>query len=155
MANPFMARAIQLAIDNVKTARGGPFAALVVKGDVIIGEGANQVTSNRDPTAHAEIMAIRQACCKLNDFRLSGCDVYTTCEPCPMCLGALYWSRADRVFYGSRREDAASAGFDDALIYQELGLPVEQRKLPMIPLMRDESKAVFDAWREAPNRIDY
>ena len=150
-----MARAIELAIENVKSGRGGPFAALVVKDGVIIAEGANQVTRTNDPTAHAEVVAIRNACQKLNDFRLIGCEIYSTCEPCPMCLGALYWSRADRMYFAGLREDAAAAGFDDALIYEELDRPLEARRLPMIPLMRAESRAVFDAWRESGNRIEY
>ena len=155
MENPYMARAIELAIENVKRGRGGPFAALVVKGGAIIAEGANQVTRSNDPTAHAEVVAIRNACQKLNHFRLGGCDIYTTCEPCPMCLGAVYWSRVDRVFFAGRREDAAAAGFDDAMIYEELDRPLGARKLPMIPLMRAESQAAFEAWRNSGNRIDY
>jgi guanine deaminase len=155
MENPFMARAIALALDNIKTGRGGPFGAVVVKSGEILSEGANQVTMSNDPTAHAEIVAIRAACQKMRDFRLAGCDVYTTCEPCPMCLGALYWSRADRVFFAGRREDAATAGFDDEFIYEQLNLPVEARKLPMIPLMRAEASAVFEAWNESPNRFAY
>jgi tRNA(Arg) A34 adenosine deaminase TadA len=155
MENSFMARAISLALDNIKAARGGPFATVIVKGGEIIAEGANQVTLCNDPTAHAEIVAIRKACHKLKDFRLTGCDVYTTSEPCPMCLGALYWSRADRVFFAGRREDAAAAGFDDAFLYQELRLPLKERKLPMIPLMRAEASRVFQAWNESSNRVPY
>ena len=155
MENPFMARAIELAIENVKSGRGGPFAALVVKGGAIIAEGANQVTLSNDPTAHAEVVAIRNACQKLNHFQLGGCDIYTTCEPCPMCLGAVYWSRVDRVFFAGQREDAAAAGFDDAMIYEELNRHPEARKLPMIPLMRKESQAAFEAWRNSPNRVEY
>ena len=155
MENPFMARAISLALDNIKSARGGPFGTVIVRGGEILAEGTNQVTISNDPTAHAEVVAIRAACQKMQDFRLTGCDVYTTCEPCPMCLGALYWSRADRVFFAGRREDAAVAGFDDALIYQEMPLPFESRKLPMIPLMRAEAATVFRAWNESPNRVQY
>ena len=150
-----MARAIQLAVENIKSGKGGPFGAVVVKDDAIVAEGVNEVASTHDPTAHAEVVAIRKACRKLNDFRLAGCDVYTTCEPCPMCLGALYWSRAERVFFGGRREDAAAAGFDDALIYEELQKPLEGRKLVMIPLMRPEAVAVFEIWRASPNRVEY
>ena len=155
MENPFMARAIALALDNVKTERGGPFAAVIVKGGEILAEGMNQVTLDNDPTAHAEVVAIRAACRKIRDFRLTGCDVYTTCEPCPMCLGALYWSRAERVFFASRREDAAAAGFDDAFIYQELRLPFEARRLLLIPLMRADAAAVFQAWNASPHRVPY
>jgi guanine deaminase len=155
MENPFMARAIALALDNVKTERGGPFATVIVKGGEILAEGMNQVTLDNDPTAHAEVVAIRAACRKMRDFRLTGCDVYTTCEPCPMCLGALYWSRAERVFFASRREDAAAAGFDDAFIYQELNLPFEARRLPLIPLMRADAAAVFQAWNASPHRVPY
>ena len=155
MENPYMARAIELAIQNVQSGRGGPFAALVVKDGAIIAEGANRVTVSNDPTAHAEVVAIRNACQKLNHFSLTGCEIYATCEPCPMCLGALYWSRVDRVFFAGRREDAAAAGFDDAIIYEELDRPFEARKLPMIPLMRAESQVAFEAWRNSPRRIDY
>lgn len=150
-----MARAIDLAVQNVTSGSGGPFGAVVVKDGRIVAEGANEVTAGNDPTAHAEIVAIRGACRSLNAFRLTGCDVYTTCEPCPMCLGALYWSRVDRVFFAGRREDAAAAGFDDALIYQELKKPLEERKLQMIPLGRPEALAVFKAWSESPNQKLY
>lgn len=155
MENRYMARAIELAIDNVMSGRGGPFAALVVKDGGIVAEGANQVTRTNDPTAHAEVVAIRNACAKLNDFRLTGCDIYTTCEPCPMCLGAAYWARAERMYFAGLREDAAAAGFDDALIYEELGRPLEARKLPMIPMMRVEAQAVFEAWLKFGKRIEY
>ena len=150
-----MARAIQLAVENARSGRGGPFAAIVVKAGAILAEGANQVAASNDPTAHAEVVAIRNACCKLNDFRLTGCDMYTTCEPCPMCLGAIYWSRADRVFFASRREDAAAAGFDDALIYQEIQKPFGARKLPMIPLMREDARVAFQTWKELSHRVQY
>ena len=150
-----MARAIALAIENVSSGRGGPFGAVIVKDGAVIAEGANRVTSSNDPTAHAEILAIRAACRKLRDFRLTGCDIYSSCEPCPMCLGAMYWSRAERVYFAGTRAGAAAAGFDDELLYQELKLPLEARRLPMIPLMRAESEAAFEAWRKSPNRIDY
>ncbi|MDP8980287.1 MAG: nucleoside deaminase [Acidobacteriota bacterium] len=150
-----MAHAIRLALDNVVTGRGGPFGALVVRDSKIMGEGTNLVTTMNDPTAHAEIIAIRNACRTLNSFQLTGCDIYTTCEPCPMCLGAIYWSRADRIFFAGSREDAASAGFDDEWLYREFAVPMEARKIPMLPLMRAEVQAVFEAWRTSPNRIDY
>jgi len=155
MENPFMARAIALAVENVKSGRGGPFAALIVRGDEIIGEGTNIVTFSNDPTAHAEITAIRNACSKIQNFQLTGCSIYTTCEPCPMCLGAIYWARLSAVYYGGLREDAEAAGFDDALIYDEMKLPLDARKIPMIPLMRAESQAPFDAWRDSLLRVDY
>ena len=121
MRNELMRRAIELSIENVNTLRGGPFGALIVRGGAILAEGTNLVTSSLDPTAHAEIIAIRSACKVLQTFQLSGCEIYCSCEPCPMCLGAIYWARPDRVYYAGTREDAAAAGFDDALIYAELG----------------------------------
>src|SRR5271155_562427 len=122
MVNPFMARAIQLSIDNVRSGRGGPFGAVVVKNGSIVAEGANQVTSTNDPTAHAEMVAIREACRKLAAFDLEACEIYTSCEPCPMCLGAIYWARLSRVFFGGWASDAATAGFDDGTIYRQLQL---------------------------------
>jgi guanine deaminase len=150
-----MRRAIALALENVRTGRGGPFAALVAKEGKVIGEGANSVTITNDPTAHAEIVAIRAACRVLGTFQLTGCELYTTCEPCPMCLGAIYWARPARVFYGGVAADAADAGFDDAFIYEELKRPPEARSIPMIPLMREESLAVFAAWKQQPNKTPY
>ena len=150
-----MRRAIALALENVRTGGGGPFAALVAKEGKIIGEGANSVTVNNDPTAHAEIVAIRAACRALGTFQLTGCELYTTCEPCPMCLGAIYWARPARVFYGGVAADAADAGFDDAFIYEELKRPPEKRGIPMIQLMREESLAVFAAWKQQPNKTPY
>ncbi len=150
-----MGRAIELAIENVRSGRGGPFAAVVVKGDRIVATGTNLVTSTMDPTAHAEVTAIRAACKELATFQLEGCDVYTTCEPCPMCLGAIYWARPDRVFFAAVAGDAAAADFDDAFIYDEIGTPYEQRKIPFIPLMRDEALAVFREWEKKPDRLKY
>jgi guanine deaminase len=152
--NPFMARAIDLAIENVRTG-GGPFAAVVVKDGRIVAEGTNRVTSSNDPTAHAEVVAIRAACTALRAFQLDGCDLYTTCEPCPMCLGAIYWARPARVYFGSLAADAAAAGFDDAFIYQQLALPRESRKIPFLEIMRDESLACFRAWAEKQDRVEY
>src|ERR1700728_4672046 len=123
MPNPFMARAIQLSIENVRTGRGGPFGAVVVKDGKIIAEAANNVTGTNDPTAHAEILAIREACRNLGAFELTGCEIYTSCEPCPMCLGAIYWARPARVYYGNTATDAAAIGFDDSFIYVELQIP--------------------------------
>jgi tRNA(Arg) A34 adenosine deaminase TadA len=153
--NPFMARAIQLSIENVRTARGGPFGAVVVQAGEIIAEGVNCVTSTNDPTAHAEVVAIREACRKLQLFELKGCDIYTSCEPCPMCLGAIYWARPKRVYFGNTAEDAAKAGFDDSLIYLEIPQPHSQRKIPMIQLMRDEALEAFRAWERQPNKVHY
>jgi guanine deaminase len=155
MSNPFMVRAIELSLENVRSGRGGPFAAVVVKGDQIIAEGANSVTSTNDPTAHAEMLAIREACKRLGTFELTGCAVYTTCEPCPMCLGAIYWARPARVYFAATAEDASKAGFDDSLIYREIALPRESRKIPMGSMMRDEALAAFRAWAEKPDKTPY
>jgi guanine deaminase len=155
MDNPFMARAIQLSIDNVRSGRGGPFGAVVVKDGSIIAEGANQVTSTNDPTAHAEMVAIREACRKLVAFDLEACEIYTSCEPCPMCLGAIYWARLSRVYFANADADASRAGFDDSLIYRELALPYSQRKIPMIQIMREEALAAFRAWENKSNKIEY
>jgi guanine deaminase len=155
MSNAFMARAIQLSIDNVLAGRGGPFGAVVAKGVDIIAEGVNCVSSANDPTAHAEIVAIREACKKLGAFELAGCDIYTSCEPCPMCLGAIYWARPDRVYFGNTAADAANAGFDDSLIYSEIPQPHSQRKIPMIQMMRDEALEAFHAWVKLPSKIRY
>jgi len=150
-----MRRAIALALENVRTARGGPFAALVAKHGSVIGEGANSVTATNDPTAHAEIVAIRAACRALGTFQLTDCELYTTCEPCPMCLGAIYWARPARVFYAGVAADAADAGFDDAFIYEELQRSPESRRIPMTQLMREESLAIFAAWKQQANKTQY
>jgi tRNA(Arg) A34 adenosine deaminase TadA len=155
MENSFMARSIQLSIENVRSGRGGPFGAVVVKSGVIIGEGANQVASTNDPTAHAEILAIREACKRLGVFSLEGSDIYTSCEPCPMCLGAIYWARLTRIYFASAAEDACKIGFDDSVIYREIAQPRSQRKIPMIQLMRDEALAAFRAWEAKPDKIAY
>jgi tRNA(Arg) A34 adenosine deaminase TadA len=155
MDNPFMARAIQLSVDNVRTGRGGPFGAVVVKDGVIVAEGANQVTSTNDPTAHAEILAIREACNKLGVFDLVGCEIYSSCEPCPMCLAAIYWARLSRVYFANAAADASRIGFDDSLIYREIAQPHPRRKIPMIQLMREEALAAFRAWEDKPNKIEY
>jgi guanine deaminase len=155
MSNAFMARAIELSIENVRSGRGGPFGAVVVKGGKIVAEGANNVTATNDPTAHAEIIAIREACSKLGAFELTGCDIYTSCEPCPMCLGAIYWARPDRVYFGNTAGDAANAGFDDSLIYSEIPQPHSQRKIPMIQMMRDEAIEAFRVWAKQANKVPY
>lgn len=155
MSADLMRRAIALALENVRSARGGPFAALVAKDGKVIGEGANSVTATNDPTAHAEIVAIRAACRALGTFQLTDCELYTTCEPCPMCLGAIYWARPARVFYAGIAADAADAGFDDAFIYEELQRPLESRRIPMTQLMREESLAIFAAWKRQANKTQY
>ena len=151
----FMARAIELAIANVRSGRGGPFGAVVVKNGKIIAEGANEVTTANDPSAHAEVVAIRKACLKLGSFELRGCEIYTACEPCPMCLGAIYWARPSRVYYASTKRDAERAGFDDSLIYREMKRPLSRRRMPMRPLMRREALAAFVAWSAAPCKVQY
>jgi tRNA(Arg) A34 adenosine deaminase TadA len=155
MDNPFMARAIQLSIENVNSGRGGPFGAVVVKEGAIVAEGANQVTSTNDPTAHAEVVVIREACQKLGAFDLEGCEIYTSCEPCPMCLGAIYWARLSRVYFANADADASTIGFDDSLIYREIAQPHSKRKIPMIQMMRKEALAAFRAWENKPNKITY
>lgn len=155
MDNPFMVRAIQLSIENVNRGRGGPFGAVVVKAGVIIGEGVNQVTSTNDPTAHAEVLAIRESCKILGVFDLEGCEIYTSCEPCPMCLGAIYWARLSRVYFANTAADASNIGFNDSLIYREISQPHSLRKIPMIQLMRAEALAAFRAWKDKPDKIEY
>jgi len=150
-----MARAIQLSIENVQSGRGGPFGAVIVKDGRIVAEAGNRVTATNDPTAHAEVLAIRQACAKLGSFELKACDLYTSCEPCPMCLGAIYWARLTRVFYGGLAADAAQAGFDDSFIYREIAQPHPQRAIPMVQMMREQALAGFRAWREQSNKILY
>jgi tRNA(Arg) A34 adenosine deaminase TadA len=151
----FMTRAIELAQVGMDSSDGGPFGAVVVKGGEIIGEGTNRVTSTNDPTAHAEMVAIREACKRLGTFQLAGCSLYTSCEPCPMCLAAIYWARPDKVFYAGTRDDASVAGFDDGLIYQEICLPNEERQRPMARLLRDEAVNLFRQWIEKPDKVEY
>jgi guanine deaminase len=153
--NIFMERAIALALENARSGRGGPFGALIVKNGEIIAEAANCVTLKNDPTAHAEIAAIREACKKLGDFQLTDCEIYSSCEPCPMCMGAIYWARPARVYFGSTGTDAAKAGFDDSFIYREIQRPYAQRKIPMTQLMREEALAVFRAWEQKQDKISY
>jgi len=155
MNNPFMARAIQLSIENVTSGNGGPFGALIVAGGKIIAEAANRVTSNNDPTAHAEVLAIREACRKLGVFELKECELYTSCEPCPMCLGAIYWARISRIYFANTAEDAAGIGFDDSFIYRELKQSLAGRRIPAIQMMRDEALAGFRAWTDRPDKIPY
>jgi guanine deaminase len=155
MEEKFMQRAIELAIENVRSGRGGPFGAVIAKDGAVIAEGTNSVTSSNDPTAHAEVNAIREACRKLGNFQLDGCELYTSCEPCPMCLGAIYWARPARVFYGASAGDAAAAQFDDAFIFREIAQPARLRKIPMTQVMRDEAIAAFKVWLDKPDRERY
>jgi guanine deaminase len=150
-----MARAIQLSIEGVHSGHGGPFGCVIVKDGQIIAEGVNQVTSTNDPTAHAEVQAIRQACKKLGAFELKHCDLYTSCEPCPMCLGAIYWARISKIYFANTAEDAASIGFDDSLIYKELKEIHSQRRIPAVQMMREEAQAGFRHWIEKQDRIHY
>jgi tRNA(Arg) A34 adenosine deaminase TadA len=155
MENRFMRRAIELSIENVRSGKGGPFAALVVKDGEILATGANLVTSACDPTAHAEMVAIREACRKLSEFQLAGCEIYTTCEPCPMCLGAIYWARPAKVYFGNTASDAAAIGFDDSFIYQQLGVSLAERAIPMVQLMHEEALSAFQEWERKSDRILY
>lgn len=155
MTESFMRRALEMAVENVRAGKGGPFAALVVKGGQIVGEGTNLVTSSNDPTAHAEIVAIRSACARLCAFQLDGCEIYATSEPCPMCLGAIYWARPERVLYAATMEDAARAGFDDAFIYEEIARPPAERRISMSRLACDGWDLPFEAWRRFEGRIEY
>lgn len=150
-----MQEAIALSIENVKSGKGGPFGAVIVKDGKIIARGANSVTTNNDPTAHAEVMAIRNACKELGTFQLDGCEIYTSCEPCPMCLGAIYWARPDKMYYANTKKDAADINFDDNFIYEELALPYEGRKLETIQIMRDEAMEAFKLWSESISKIEY
>src|SRR6266702_1929588 len=155
MRNLFMRQAIRLSIRMMRRGKGGPFGAVIVKGGRIVGRGCNQVTSSNDPTAHAEIVAIRDACRRLKTFGLEGCDLYTSCEPCPMCLAAIYWARIRSVFYGNTRKDAAKIAFDDDEIYREVALPIRKRKLVMKPLLREEALAAFVEWEKKTDKIPY
>jgi tRNA(Arg) A34 adenosine deaminase TadA len=152
--NKFMLRAIELSISSAN-GTGGPFGCVIVKDDKIIAEGSNKVTFSNDPTAHAEIVAIREACKKLNTFNLSGCDLYASCEPCPMCLSAIYWSRVDNIFYANTREDAKKINFDDSLIYSEISKKNEDRKIPIKQMLRDEALKAFEIWNKKTDKIEY
>ena len=150
-----MRRAIDLSRLHMEAGEGGPFGAVVVREGRILGEGWNRVTSSHDPTAHAEIMAIREACRALGTFELRGCELFTSCEPCPMCLAAIYWARLDRIWYANTRADAAGIRFDDAWLYREVALPIGERSLAATQLMRDEALAVFRAWEAKPDKVRY
>lgn len=147
-------KAIELARHNV-SAGGGPFGALIVLDDQIVGEGVNRVTTSNDPTAHAEVVAIRQACAKLNRFSLAGAQIFTSCEPCPMCLGAIHWARLDKIWYAATREDAARIGFDDELLYREIARPIQERTIPLQQLARAEALGMMQRWVKDPNRVPY
>jgi tRNA(Arg) A34 adenosine deaminase TadA len=150
-----MERAIALSLENVRAGSGGPFAALVVRNGSVVAEGTNQVTATLDPTAHAEVVAIRKACQALNNFQLSDCELYTTCEPCPMCMGAIYWARFAKVYYANTRADAAKIGFDDSFIYDQLVVPIEARKIPMISMMREQALEAFREWKKSAKKTEY
>lgn len=151
----FMREAIRLSIENVESGNGGPFGAVIVKDGKIIARGVNNVTSKNDPTAHAEMVAIRNACNELGTFQLDGCEIYTSCEPCPMCLGAIYWARPDKMYFANTKKDAAEINFDDNFIYEELSLTYTNRKLPTEQLLRIEALAGFQKWAESNNKIEY
>ena len=149
-----MQRAIDLAVENVRNG-GGPFGAVIARGGEIVAEGVNRVTSQHDPTAHAEVQAIRKACSKLNTFDLTDLDIYASCKPCPMCLGAIYWAHLDHLYFAGTKDDAARIGFDDAFIYKELPLPIHERKLPTEAMMNAEAQAPFVAWQEKDDKVEY
>jgi tRNA(Arg) A34 adenosine deaminase TadA len=151
----FMMEAIKLSQYAIDNSEGGPFGCIIVKDDTIVGRGNNKVVSTNDPTAHAEIVAIRDACKNLGTFQLDGCEIYTSCEPCPMCLGAIYWARPKVIYYANNCKDAADAGFDDSLIYSELKINISDRKIPSIEIGRDEALKVFQAWKNDPDKTEY
>lgn len=151
----FMQAAIDLSLYSIRSGKGGPFGAIIVKNGAMIATGHNQVTSTYDPTAHAEMVAIRTACRVLQNFQLTGCELYTSCEPCPMCLGAIYWARLDRVYYANTKTDAAEIGFDDRFIYEELDLPMGDRQMPMVQLMRQDALVAFIEWNRKMDKVGY
>ena len=151
----FMQEAIQLSHSGMANNEGGPFGCIIVKGDEIVGRGNNKVSSTNDPTAHAEVTAIRDACKNLGSFQLDDCEIYTSCEPCPMCLGAIYWARPKIVYYANNRQDAADIGFDDSMIYDEMMVAIENRKIPIIPIGREGALKVFEAWKNKPDKTVY
>ena len=151
----YMLEAVELSRKGLSGLEGGPFGCVIVRGDEVVGRGWNKVTSTNDPTAHAEVVAIREACETLGSHQLTGCEVYTSCEPCPMCMGALYWARPDRIYYGNTREDAAGIGFDDSLIYDELNTDISQRRISMINLGNTEASEVFREWQASEEKKHY
>ena len=152
--NKFMLRAIELSIKSAR-GTGGPFGCVVVKDNMIVAEGSNKVTFSNDPTAHAEIVAIRDACKKLNTFNLSGCDIYASCEPCPMCLSAIYWSHIDNIYYANTRDDAKKINFDDSMIYSEFSKKIEDRRIPIKQMLREEALKAFDIWDKKTDKVEY
>ena len=150
-----MRKAIRLSVANVEKGKGGPFGTVIVKDGKVIARGSNNVTATNDPTAHAEIVAIRKACKALKTYQLTGCEIYTSCEPCPMCLAAIYWARPDKIYYANSKEDAAAINFDDKLIYEEIAKPVPERKIFTQQVLRDEALVAFNKWSESPNKIEY
>lgn len=150
-----MQEAIQLSAQGMNLNEGGPFGCVIVRDDVIVGRGNNKVTSTNDPTAHAEVTAIRDACLQLNTFELIGCELYTSCEPCPMCLGAIYWARLAKVYFACSRRDAAAIGFDDEFLYEEITKDLQERLVPIEQIMRDDAFEVFKNWMVKPDKIDY
>ena len=150
-----MRRAIALSHEHMQSGAGGPFGAVIARGDEVIAEGWNQVTSTNDPTAHAELVAIRRACAKLGRFDLRGCEIFSSCEPCPMCLGGIHWARLDRLWFANDRVDAASIGFDDDILYREVALPIAARTMPTARLLGDEARLVFEAWLRKSDRTQY
>jgi tRNA(Arg) A34 adenosine deaminase TadA len=151
----FMAEAIRLAIENVKSGKGGPFGAVIVKDGKIIGRGVNQVTSSNDPTAHAEVVAIRNACKDLSSFQLDGCEIYASCEPCPMCFGAIYWARPDKLYFAGTKKDAADIGFDDSFIYDEINLPYDRRNITTVHSKHSDALKPFNEWKNKEDKIEY
>jgi tRNA(Arg) A34 adenosine deaminase TadA len=151
----FLREAIRLSVENMQANEGGPFGAVIVRDGRVVGRGWNRVTSSNDPTAHAEIVAIRDACSRLKTFSLAGCDIYSSCEPCPLCLAAIYWSRLDRIYHAATCDDAAAAGFDDLHFYREVGRPAGERSVPMAQALRDEACVAFQQWLKKDNRIRY
>ena len=154
MKEEFMKRAIELSIESVNKG-GGPFGCVIVKDRKIVSEGSNKVTSTNDPTAHGEIVAIREACKKLNNFNLNGYELYSTCEPCPMCLSAIYWARIDKIYYANTRKDAQKIDFDDSLIYSEFQKDIDKRKIPMVQMMRNEALKAFELWDKKTDKVKY
>ena len=154
MKNEFMNRAIELSIESVNKG-GGPFGCVIVKDEKIVSEGSNKVTSSKDPTAHGEIVAIREACKKINNFSLSGFELYSSCEPCPMCLSAIYWARIDKVYFANTRQDAQKIDFDDSLIYSEFQKNIDKRKIPMVQMMRSEALKAFELWDKKTDKVKY
>ena len=154
MKNKFMKRAIELS-ENSANGTGGPFGSVIVKDEKIIAEASNEVTFKNDPTAHAEIVAIRKACKNLNTFNLSGCDIYTSCEPCPMCLSAIYWSHINNIYYANTREDAKKINFDDSMIYSEFSKKIEDRKIPIKQMLREEALKAFEIWDKKKDKIEF